>query len=236
MALTGDQVDIWRADIDLPSSTVQRLEQNLVEEELARARRFYFERDRIHFTVARGLLREVLGRYVGTPPHRLRFRSNEYGKPFLEDDAVRFNLSHSGGVALFAVTRRREIGVDIECIRKDFDCLEIAGRFFSKQEQKALEALPADLQPIAFFNCWTRKEAFIKAIGEGVSFPLDRFDVSLAPGQLARLISIRGDSSAAEGWNLQELQVGDRYAAAVVVEGGDCELQFWEWIAPLEEH
>lgn len=236
MALTGDQVDIWRADLDLPSSTVQRLEQNLVEEELARARRFYFERDRIHFTVARGLLREVLGRYVGTPPRRLRFRYNEYGKPFLEDDAVSFNLSHSGGVALFAITRSREIGVDIECIRKDFDCLEIARRFFSEQEQKALEALPADLQSIAFFNCWTRKEAFIKAIGEGVSFPLDRFDVSLAPGQLARLISIRGDSSAAEGWNLQELQVGDRYAAAVVVEGGDCELQFWEWIAPLEEH
>lgn len=232
--LTGDQVHIWRAALDLPTLAVRRLEKELVEEETARARRLYFERDRKRFTVAHALVREVIGRYVGEPSARLLFRRNEYGKPSLLDDAVRFNLSHSGDEALLAITRRPHVGVDIERIRRDIEYLEIAGRYFSESESRELRSLPADLQTAAFFRGWTRKEAFIKAIGEGVSFPLDRFDVSLAPGRLARLVSIRGDPGAAARWDLRDVQVDDCYAAAVVVDGGECDLRFFQWMPPPE--
>ncbi len=234
LTLATGEVHVWRASLDLPEPRVESLAQHLAPEDVERAGRFYFERDRKHFTVARGVLRAILGLYLDLPPARLVFHYNAYGKPFLPDQPLRFNLSHSGELALYAVSAQRELGVDVERIRTDFQWEEIAEKFFSPRERMSLRALPTPLKYLAFFNCWTRKEAFIKALGEGVSFPLDQFDVSLSPDEPARLLSVKGDARAAARWCLHDLTVGKDYAAACVVEGANGRLQFWQWPEQLE--
>src|SRR6185295_10633961 len=160
--------------------------------ELERAGRFHFEKHRRHFVVGRGGLRYVLARYLDLKPEEFRFSYGEYGKPALEE--IQFNMSHSHGVALFAVARDRELGVDVEHVRADFASEDIAQRFFSRVEVAAFNALQKEEQVAGFFRCWTRKEAYIKAIGRGLSEPLDAFDVTLAPGEAAALLRAeRGD-------------------------------------------
>ena len=178
--------------LDQTQSQIQSFLHTLAADEQARAERFHFERDREHFIVARGVLRAILGRYLNRAPERLSFCYGAHGKPALAGeagaDAIRFNVSHSHGVALYAVTRGREVGIDLERIRFDLAVLEIAERFFSRREVATLRTLPTEAQRQAFFRCWTRKEAYIKARGEGLSLPLDQFDVSLAPGEPAALL------------------------------------------------
>jgi 4'-phosphopantetheinyl transferase len=161
---------------------VRGLEQMLSHDEIARAERFHFERDRRRFVVGRGLLRAILGRYMGIESERLRFRYGEYGKPYLAEEyggkALQFNVAHSQDMALYAIARDREVGVDIEYIRPFPNLMQIAEQFFSARENIALQAVPEHLKDEAFFTCWTRKEAYIKARGDGLSLPLDRFDVS----------------------------------------------------------
>jgi 4'-phosphopantetheinyl transferase len=234
LTLVGDEAHVWRACLDVPESRVRALEANLAADEMKRARRFYFAEDRRHFTVAHGLLREILSLYLDTPPDQLRFGYNPHGKPFLPETAICFNLSHSGKLALYAIARSMEIGIDIERIRTDFECMEVANRFFSHGETDALRSVPDDRQHVAFFDGWTRKEAFIKAIGEGMSFPLSQLELTLAPNELAHLISIVGDSPAAARFCLQDLDVGSGYAAALVVEGTNCQIGCWQWVEAVE--
>ena len=233
LILNDDEVHVWRAALDLTVSQVQHLKQTLSPDELARAARFRFPKDRDHFIVARGVLRTILGRYLGLEPSRLRFCYSPYGKPSLDrecgGDSLCFNLSHSHGLALFAVTRDRELGVDIEYLRRDLADEGIAQRFFSPPEVAALSALPTGVRGVAFFNCWTRKEAYIKARGEGLSFPLDQFDVSLAPGEPAALLRTEGDPQEASRWSLVALSPGADYVAALVVRGHDWKLEGWQW-------
>ncbi len=222
--------------MDLDEGLLARLTQLLPAEERERAARFYFQRDRNHFAAARGILRSLLGQYLNLAPGRLCFGYSPYGKPALAAAAgeppLRFNLSHSHGLALIAVTRGREIGVDVEWIRPDFATEEIAGRFFAPAEVKVMRALPPALQAEAFFNCWTRKEAFIKAHGLGLSLPLNQFEVSLAPGEPAALLSTQFDPPAAARWRLCALEPGKGFAAALAVEGHGWELKGWEWVQP----
>lgn len=209
------------------------LQQTLDGNERVRAERFYFRRDRNHFIVAHGLLRLILSRYLNIEPSDLRFCYSPYGKPMLakefDGDRLRFNLSHSHGLALYAVTRARELGIDIERIRPDLTYEQLAERFFSPREVAALRAVPTSRRLGAFFSCWTRKEAYIKARGEGLSFPLDHFDVSLAPGEPATLLSTIGDPLETRRWSLRELDLAPGYAAALAVEGHDWRLKFWQW-------
>lgn len=229
--LSGDEIHVWRASTERDASAVERLWATLSPDERQRAQRFHFERDRLRFVVARGVLRDILGRYLGRPPALIRFAYNEYGKPTLAEDegGLRFNVSHSRDAALYACTRGREVGVDIESLRDDFASLEIAERFFSKAEMSALSSLPADLLTQAFFNCWTRKEAYIKALGEGLSHPLDCFAVSLLPHEPARLISTDKDPSEAARWAIVDLNPFPGYAAAIAVRLNSPELHCWEW-------
>jgi len=148
-------------------------------------------------------------------------------------DAIRFNMSHSHGEALYAVTRGREIGIDLEFIRCDLEVEQIAERFFSQCEIATLRALPVSLRKHAFFLCWTRKEAYIKARGQGLSLPLDQFDVSLIPGEPSALLSTQPDSDEALRWSLQELTPAPGYAAALAVEGRGWSLSCWQWPPPL---
>jgi 4'-phosphopantetheinyl transferase len=203
----------------------------LSADEHERAERFRFRKDREHFIAARGLLRILLGRYLDLPPRQLSFSYSPYGKPQLAGvsggAALRFNVSHSHGIALYAVALGREIGVDVEYIRREVVGESIAEHFFSAREVASLRALPAEMQPQAFFNCWTRKEAFIKAIGEGLSFPLDEFDVSLVPDEPAALLNTRNGPLEAARWSLQALPVDEGYVAALAVEGHEWRLECW---------
>ena len=230
-----EEVHVWRASCRLAADEVKALRGLLSEDETARADRFRFARDRDDFTVARGVLRVILGRYTGREPGGLRFIYSPFGKPSLDEGAgggaLRFNLSHSGGVALYAVTVGREVGVDVERVREEMDCVGMADRFFSADEVKVLNSLAPEAQTRAFFDCWARKEAYIKARGEGLSMPLDSFDVSLAPGEPAALLRTRGDAAEASRWTLRELSPGQGFAAAVAVEGGGWRLRCWQWEA-----
>jgi len=239
LVLGDDEVHVWRATLDQTPSEIQSFLHNLAADEKGRAERFYLERDREHFIVARGVLRAVLGGYLHRTPESLSFCYNPYGKPALagesDGDTIRFSVSHSHGVALFAVTRGREVGIDIEHIRFDLEVVGIAEQFFSPREVAMLRMLPTEAQRQAFFQCWTRKEAYIKARGEGLSLPLDQFDVSLAPGEPAAVLGAQGDPSEASRWSLQELTAAPGYAAALAVEGHGWHLNCWQWPDPRQQ-
>lgn len=231
--LASDEVHVWRARLDHPDEDLRTLERTLTPDERTRAARYRFLKDRMHFTVARGILRTLLGRYLLRQPSELQFRYNQYGKPLLEEDALAFNVSHSHGMALFAFTRGREVGVDIEYMLPDRAELSIARRFFSPYEVAALQAVPAQQQTQAFFSCWTRKEAYVKTRGLGLSLDLNLFDVSLTPGEPAALLHIREPGQRLEDWSLWNLESADGYAAALAVKGAPCQVACWEWVASL---
>ena len=232
--LDEDEVHVWCAALDLPGDAVQRFWPLLAADESSRASRYVFARDRTHFVVARGLLRVILGGYVNLEPAALRFVYGAHGKPALAHDpggvALRFNLSHSGSFALYAVTRQRELGIDIERVRPEFAREGgIAERFFSPREVAALRALPLSLQATAFFACWSRKEAYIKARGLGLAIPLESFDVSLTPGEPAALLHTADGPQETSRWAMQELAPVPGYAAALAVAGHDWRLRCWRW-------
>jgi len=233
LVLGRDDVHVWRATLDQAPSQIQSFLHDLAADEQARAEQFYFARDREHFIVARGVLRAILGCILNRVPGCLSFCYGAHGKPALagesDKNTVRFSVSHSHGVALYAVTRGREVGIDLERIRFDLAVAEIAERFFSRPEVAMLRTLPSELQRQAFFRCWTRKEAYIKARGEGLSLPLDQFDVSLAPGETEAVLRIQRDPAEASRWSFQELAPASGYAAAVAVEGHGWRLACWQW-------
>lgn len=228
-ALTKDDVHVWKASLDRTPSEINSLKQTLTPDEQKRANRFRFEKHRDRFIVGRGVLRTILGGYLDRHPDQLRFQYAPYGKPSLsaEVDALSFNLSHSHDLALYAVTKEREIGVDVEFIRKNINLLGIAKRLFSEREYAQLQSLPQSCQLQIFFDCWTRKEAFIKAKGEGFSLPLREFDVSIAPGEPAELLRTEWKPDEAALWSLKSLNPAPGYAAAVAVKGKHWNLRNW---------
>ncbi len=235
LRLDEHDVHVWQASLNVPSSTIQRLRSMLQAEELQRADRFRFPRDRHHFTIAHAVLRLLLSRYMAVSPVHIRFEHNQYGKPSLcattHQETIRFNLSHSGKLALYAFARRRELGIDVEWIHRRIDQPEqIAERYFSPDENETLRRLPEHQRRKAFFNCWTRKEAYIKAKGRGLSLPLDQFDVSLVPGEPARLLQTRNDPPDVSRWTMHELFPDPDYAAALLVEGEGWKLTCWRWV------
>lgn len=233
LRLIDGEVHVWRAALEVPPGGIEPLQSVLVDEEMERARRFYFAKDRQHWIVARALLRVLLGRYLQSDPRGLRFTTNAYGKPSLasplEGKRLRFNLSHSGGLVLYAFAYEKELGIDMEQMRTGIDYQELATHFFSAYECAALDALPPALQEEAFFLCWSRKEAYIKARGLGLSLPLSQFDVSLVPGEAAMLLGSREEPGATEHWSLHALFPGQGYAGTLVTEGADWQLRCWQW-------
>ncbi|HEX7072380.1 MAG TPA: 4'-phosphopantetheinyl transferase superfamily protein [Rhodothermales bacterium] len=220
-------VHVWRAEIGALSAVVDAHLHVLDAEERARADRFFFERDRRCFVTARTLLRTLLGRYLNVSPAEVRFRYGEQGKPELALDGrdLHFNLSHAGDRVLIAVGRGRQVGVDVEHIRDVRYARSVANRFFSAYERDALQRLSDDEKRAAFFAIWTRKEAFIKALGGGLSHPLDAFDVTVSPDEPARLVATRSDPDATSKWRMVGVDAGPEYAAALVAEGHDWSLK-----------
>jgi 4'-phosphopantetheinyl transferase len=229
------EIHVWRIALIQPEEVIQRYRKFMAADEIERADRFYFAKDRNRFTVARGALRQLLGAYLKLDPEAVSFGYGPQGKPSLSVTqsayGIRFNLSHSGEIALLAVSRNRELGVDVEQIRADFTSGEIATRFFSPEECAKLERLPAYETVDAFFNCWTRKEAYIKARGGGLSIPLDSFAVAFAPGEAAALLHVKAGDENFSRWRFHELHPGAGYKAALAVEDEDNNhvLRLWEW-------
>ena len=234
--LTTDDVHVWRIALDVGDPILMRLRETLADDERKRADRFHFEKDRRHFTAARGGMRILLATYLARRPGDVRFAYSNYGKPRLMDadnaSDLRFNLSHSHGLALLAATRGRDIGVDVERLRDmERDGESLAERFFSPREVAALRSLPPELRREAFFHCWTRKEAYIKGQGKGLALPLDQFDVSLHPDEPAALLATQHDPPEARRWSLQSLFPGEGYVGALAVEGHSWQLWCGDWIA-----
>jgi 4'-phosphopantetheinyl transferase len=234
--LTTDDVHVWRIALEVGDPLLSRLRDILSDDEQRRADRFYFEKDRRHFTAARGALRILLAGYLSGRPEVVRFAYNNYGKPRLAEtdnqSDLRFNLTHSHGLALLAVTRGREIGVDVERVRDiERDGEALAERFFSPRETAVLHSLPPQLRREAFFHCWTRKEAYIKAQGKGLSLPLDQFDVSLHPDEPAVLLATQHNPQEAQRWSLQSLLPDEGYVGALAIEGHSWRLWCGAWVA-----
>lgn len=235
LALEPGRVHVWRAGLEPAPDVLRRLEATLSDDERARAARFVFPQHRVRYAAGRGILRELLGRYLGRDPRSLRFRYTPHGKPELDEPvtsgSVRFNLSNCEAMALVAFVQGREVGVDVEELRPMPDGISIAERFFSAPENEVFRSLAAEVRDRAFFNCWTRKEAYIKAVGEGLSMPLDRFDVAFAPGEPAALLATRPDPAEVERWTLREVDPGPGWIGALMVEGRDWTVECWDWDA-----
>ena len=206
-------VDTYCVDVDTPHIGSDRYAALLSREERERAGQFRLERDRRRYVVRRGILRELIGSYLDCDPTGVMFSYNSCGKPALPDYGLRFNASHSQGMALYAFCHSADVGCDIERRDPKFAGEQIPERFFSRDEVRALRSLPLNDQTEAFFNCWTRKEAYVKAVGHGLSIALDSFDVSLAPGEPAVLL--RG----CEGWSVQSFAPVPAFQAAIVTQG-----------------
>ncbi len=233
LRLEDAEIHVWRVFLNPPAEVADSLQKNLSSDERQRAGRFYSKKNQLRFTVARGALREILGSYLSLPPREIRFRYTDHGKPELDllsgAETIRFNISHSRELALYAVTLNREVGIDVEYVRAGFPIDEIAPQFFSAQENAALSALPPDERERAFFACWTRKEAYVKADGKGLSIPLDKFDVPVDPAASRFPLHVHGDPIASSEWLIQSLRPGEDYFAAVAVRRPDWRMKCWEW-------
>ena len=229
----GDGVHVWRLSLDLPPDGVQVLRGSLTEDEISRAGRYHRETDRTRFIVARGLLRVILARYLNVRPEEIQFRYNSWGKPYLAPDRhpspPLFNLSHSYGLALCGLSRNRMVGVDLERVRLLTEYEQIMEQVFCPQEIRTLTALPDPMRQRTFFSNWTRKEAYIKALGRGLSIPLNRFDVSAGSPVPTSVTSESWGFPKTTRWSLQDLNLGDKYVGAVAVEGDTPQLQCWDW-------
>ena len=230
--LDKDRVHLWRARLDLNDSEVDRLASVLSSDEVARANRFRFARHRRRFIVARGILRQLLGNYLNIEPKDLQFDYGDRGKPLLksnQSESLQFNLSHSHEYALYGFTYHHLIGVDLEFLRES-DCMKIARRFFSDEEYELLIRANEDARAKLFFQLWTAKEAYLKAIGTGLADSLA--DVNLAIDEVLspRLLAIKGDKLAAAKWSLYSCIPATGYIASIAIKTTPfVPIDFWHW-------
>jgi 4'-phosphopantetheinyl transferase len=222
--LQENEVHVWQADMDLVSPEIPGFDL-LNDDEKVRAQRFAFDRDRNRFAIARSILRLILGRYLEKPPTAIKFNKGIAGKPALTcSSSLRFNLAHSEALVLLAFALNREIGIDVEHVRSNSLNAEVVSNYFSDREQQEFRQLAPELRDEAFYLGWTRKEAYLKARGEGLRAGLRSFDVSLNPHEPAVLTS-----DDAERWELHSLRPKAGFVGALVVKGRNCKIQCWQW-------
>jgi 4'-phosphopantetheinyl transferase len=238
LRLAPDEVHCWCASLNVPAEEAARLYETLTPDERTRSTRFRFERDRQRFIVARGVLRDLLARYLQTQPGQIGFVYNAFGKPELGPESgsrLTFNLSHSAGLALIAVATASSVGVDLEYIQEHTDYADIARRFFSATEVDYLTALPSHLHAEAFFSCWTKKEAYLKASGEGLAIPLNSFSVPQTTDPADIPVDLRvgsHDTVPARRWSLYTLRPARGYTGALAIEGSGWRFSQWQWKMP----
>ena len=225
--LKNNQIHVWLIHINSMQKYLNNYELILSNEEISRAKRYYFEKDQFSFIIRRGVLKFLLSYYLNISTE-FDFEFNEYKKPYLKTKRpFEFNVSHSKEYALIAVTFGKPVGIDIEYINEDIDRLQIAQRFFSKQESDRLLALPEELQLGAFYNCWTRKEAYIKALGRGLYKSLDKFQVSIETGKPAQLL--KDDENSISDWSLTDISLNKQYKGALATENKNFQTHYYFW-------
>jgi 4'-phosphopantetheinyl transferase len=226
-----DRIDVWRVCLVHGDQSEQDLCGILTPDEVTRASRYHFEEHRQRYIRGRAALRVLLGRYLETPPAEIRFRYENHGKPEIglprAPGDLRFNFSDSGGLALIAVGSGRALGVDIEKVRPVPDFLDIATRFFSAREIQAILAVSENKRQEAFFACWTRKEAYLKATGSGLLYPLADFSVAVGPDEAAELCEVKGNGDIASHWFLADVLPGEGFRGALACEGGRSRIAQW---------
>ena len=231
LTLHPADVHIWAASLDSEAESCEELSEILSPDEKERATHLVFPLHRDRFIAARALLRMVLSSYVHHPPQDIEFRYSRHGKPSLAKscggDLLQFNLSHSEGLVLYAVTQSRPVGIDIECIRRLNDMGSMVKGFLSESERHQLYSLPSNQQLRAFFAAWTRKEAYLKAIGAGISESMQHVEVSLAPETPAKFLKI--PCPAGHSWQLLDLDPASGYVASLAVEGRDLDMRCLRW-------
>lgn len=234
--LPAGHIHVWRAIVDLPIARLQVYKETLSSDEQERAQRFKASQHRGRFTAARGILRHILARYLGKSPRDIQFESGPFGKPLLQGTKMQplhFNVSHSRQLAVYAISRDLEVGIDLEEDRDSLDYVGLAERICSLEEFKVFENLPAAEQRAAFFRCWTRKEAFVKALGHGFSFPLQNVTVSFTPDDPPRILNLQLDVSRAgsstEVWSLFNLPQEEGFWGALAVAGKPSLIQGWNY-------
>lgn len=229
LKIEGNEVHIWLIPFDKIINRISFFEDLLSQNELSRAGKFHFEMDRSKFIVGRGILRLILSKYSGILPSQIKFIYNEFEKPSLEKGQnsmfLEFNTSHSASFVIVGLTIIAKIGIDIEILDRKSDLLELAKRYFAEAEFINLISLPKDLMIEGFYNCWTRKEAFIKAIGNGLSHPLDTFEVTLTPDEETRFLKIAGEN--VEEWSLINIEPHSEYVGAIAVNRKSNEVKCW---------
>jgi len=230
MELKKNEVHLWQGDLEGLTQRYPDLPVSLSPDETLRAQRLYFEKDRTHFIAARGLLRTLLGYYLNTAPSGIRFQYNPYGKPLLEGPlssvGLNFNLSHSHGKVLLAFARGLKVGVDLESLRSHVSFDQIATRYFSAEEALAVVEATGEEKPRLFFRSWTFKEAYIKALGQGLSFPLNQIRLQWQEGQESALVQETSDPKHPSQWSLLQLKTAPQFFAALAAEN----------ISPLLRH
>lgn len=227
--LKDGEIDVWRVDLDRDPDSVCSLFKTLSRDEQQRAGRFHFAKDRGQFVIARGSLRKIIGGYLALEPDRIDFSYNAFGKPFLEleETRLRFNVSHSRGFALVAVASGREVGIDIEFVDDDLDVLTVAHSVFSQTEISILEKLPSALRPLAFFKGWTRKEAYLKALGKGFSERSGQLSGTVIPDEPNIPLGTT-DGQNVRDWSLVSLPYERDYMAALAVESRIGTIRYWQ--------
>jgi 4'-phosphopantetheinyl transferase len=235
--LQANQIHLWCAALSQFASELPRFWAMLSPAERTRAERFRFPKDRDGYVIRHGILRLILSRYLEQLPSEIEFCHGASGKPEIKGDCARapiyFNASHSGEIALYAITSACPVGVDVECTRTIPDIEEIASRIFSPRETQTLMALPTDSRLEGFYACWTRKEAFLKATGEGIGENLAKVEVTLAPGEEPKVLHITGDSQIQMQWQLRSFSPAPGYLAAVAFRHRDLALSQWRFPAPI---
>lgn len=228
--LAGDEIHVWSASLEQPANVIANFSALLSSDEKIRAERFYFARDRAHFIVGRGLLRKILGEYLGLDPAWIEFDYGPYGKPTLKvgdlNHTLQFNLAHSKDRALYAFCWNRALGVDLEHVREMTNEDDFAAQVFSASESALIASLIGEQKRQAFFKIWTCKEAFFKASGDGLTKPIDQAEIALDTEEIARLVSIAGDAQQAAGWRLETFQPANNYQAALAFYGDAYKIRF----------
>jgi 4'-phosphopantetheinyl transferase len=227
--LVDGALHIWQVKLDRSEDELGAMAALLSTDERDRAARFHFTRDREHYIAGRGILRNILARYLDQPARELLFNYGLRGKPVLSGAPLQFNLAHSGGVAVIALSRDRSVGIDIEQIRVVPRWEGITNSFFSATEREAIQSVPSFDRLFAFFTCWTRKEAYLKATGDGIGVPLDSFDVSVIPDSLPRLLRVQDAPEETSRWHFHTLPLTSEHIGVAAHDGPIEAVQHYQW-------
>lgn len=224
MKIPANEIHIYRSVLEKHKPELKRFEVILSSDELEKANRYKFENDRNNYIVCRAILRNIIGSYLSLDPSEVTFSYSEKGKPYIKGNNIKFNLAHSKGFAVYAFALENEIGIDVEYLKAIPDAIKIAERYFSEYEIDELKKTDTAKIENLFFICWTRKEAFIKAIGEGLSYPLTDFSVPLKPGEEPKLLRIKNNSCEVQNWSLYNIDVIRNYTSALAVKSGELKI------------